>query len=268
MRLPIDVARQLLNVLGAAGQIAATVYLVATGAGDFGGRAVGGETPIIPAGYAFSIWGPIYAGSLAYAIWQVLPRNGGRALFRGAGWGTAVAFAATTGWLVVAARPERIWGTVALFVVVGAGLGVALRAIEREAHDLSRLDRWLVRAPIALFLGWTSVAVFANTASALRSSGMTQPGGETGLTLAMIAASAAIAARVTAATRNGWYAAAVGWAVAAIAVANVVAADRPRNLLVAAAATVAGLVVGAALQLPRRGDGVWRASRERGMESS
>ena len=252
-RRPSDVARQLLNVLGAFGQIGATIYLVASGAGDyFAEAASGGEVPIIPAGYAFSIWGPIYAGSLAYAVWQVLPRNRSRALFRRAGWGTALAFAATTGWLVVAARPERVWGTVALFVAVGAGLAVALRAIERHVHDLSRVEGWLVRAPIAVFLGWTSVAVFANLASAMRYSGLTRPGGETGLTLVMLAASTAIAAWVTAATRNGWYAGTVAWAASAIAVANVVAADRPRNLLVAGAATIGALVVGAALLRGRR----------------
>lgn len=173
-------------------------------------------------------------------------------MFRRAGWGTALAFAATTGWLVVAARPDRVWGTVALFLIVGVGLAVALRAIEREAHELSRRDHWLVRTPIAVFLGWTSVAVFANLASALRYSGLTQPGAETGLTLVLLAASTAIAARVAAATRNASYAGTVAWAAIAIALANVVATDRPRNLLIAAAAAVAVLVVGTALVRARR----------------
>ncbi len=28
---------------------------------------------ITPAGYAFSIWGPIFAGALAWAVYQALP---------------------------------------------------------------------------------------------------------------------------------------------------------------------------------------------------
>jgi hypothetical protein len=250
--LAADVVRQALNVLGAAGQIAATAYLVGSGASDYLSGPAGAEVPIVPAGYAFAIWGPIYAGSLAYAVWQALPRNRARSVFRRAGWGTALAFAATAGWLVVAARPERVWGTVALFVVVAVGLAVAMRAVERDPSELSRAERWLVRAPIAVFSGWTSVAVFANTATALRYSGITRPGGETGLTLLMLAASTALAARVAASTRNAWYAGTVAWAAVAIAVANVVATDRPRNVLVAVASVLGALVVGAAVRGRRR----------------
>lgn len=249
---PLDRVRQSANVLGAVAQIAATVFVVSSGAAErFSGDAAG-DPPIIPAGWAFAIWGPIYAGSLSYAILQARPGNAGREDFRRAGWGTALAFFATAAWLLVAVRPSLIWGTVALFVVIGAGLLVAQHAF-LGVPPRSRAEALLARAPISVFLGWTSVAVFANTASALRATGVTQPGNETGTSLALLAGATAVAATMARRTRGDiWFVGTVLWAATGIVAANLTGDRGNRDMVVAAAAVVAACVVGAFAAAGRR----------------
>ena len=52
---------------------------------------------ITPAGYAFSIWGPVFALALAWAVYQALPGQRDRAVHRATGWPLAAAFAGNAG---------------------------------------------------------------------------------------------------------------------------------------------------------------------------
>lgn len=69
-----DRLRQWANVGAAFAQPAVTALAFGTGtsfeesAGD-----AAGPTLIEPAGYAFAVWGPIYLGSIVYAVYQALP---------------------------------------------------------------------------------------------------------------------------------------------------------------------------------------------------
>ena len=243
-----DRVRQLLNVVGALAQVGISVWIITAGTDEFAQPTPGGDPPLTPAGYAFAIWTPIYAGTIAYAIRQALPRHAARPLFRHAGWGSALALLATSAWLLVAQERERAWATVAVFAVIAAGLAIAVRAVEREMPLSTRADRLLVRAPLGAFLGWTTVAIFANIGAALRWSGATQPGGETGVSIGLLTAATAIAAWTTIATRgNAWYAGAVAWGTIAIAVADFGGWRRTPNPVVGTAALVATSVVMGAL---------------------
>lgn len=248
-----DRARQAATLAGAAAQVAATAWVVSTGeSGAFSDAAAGGDPPIVPAGYAFAIWGPIYAGSLGYAIVQAWPGRTTDPAFRRGGWGAAVAFVATATWLLVAVAPSLVPVTVPVFAVIGAGLLVARRAL-RDAPLASRRDRWLVRAPISVFLGWTSVAIFANTATVLRGLGLTRAGAETALCVGLLAAATGTAAAITRWTRgDGWYAGTVLWALAGIVVANVTGGRGAGDPVVAAVALAGALVVGGAWWPARR----------------
>lgn len=239
-----DRVRQLLNVLGALAQVGASAWVASAGTDDFTRPTPGGDPPTTPAGYAFAIWSIVFAGAIAYAIRQAMPRQAARPIFRRMGWGTAVAFLATAAWPLVAQRREWVWATVAIFLVVAWGLGHALRALGREAPLTSSTDRLLVRAPIALFLGWTSVAVFANIGLALRWSGVTEPGGETVSSVALILAATAAALWVTLRRRgDAWCAGAVAWGTIAIAAANFAEWRREPDRLVGSAALLATVLV-------------------------
>lgn len=238
-----DRARQYANLAAAVGQVALSAYVIRARTDSFSNPAPGGDPPIIPARYAFAIWLPIYAGCVAYAVYQALPRQASRPLLRRVGWSTAIAFAVTSAWLLAAQRPERVWLTVVLLAIINASLAVAARTITDE-KTLSRADRLLVAAPIDVFFGWASVAVFANLAAALRYSGVTSAGHETGVTLVMlILATSGVAGAIAALERSAAYTGAVLWALVAIAVANRSGETRPPNPVVAVAAVVAALVV-------------------------
>jgi len=77
-----DVARQAATVLGVIFQI---------GGGALAGETVGrvsAENPtlVVPADYAFTVWGPIFALSLAYTVYQALPGQRQNPLLRRVGW--------------------------------------------------------------------------------------------------------------------------------------------------------------------------------------
>lgn len=245
-----DRVRQALNVVGALAQVAMSVYVASAGTDDFARPAAGGDPPLTPAPYAFAIWTPIFAGTIAYAVLQARPRAAARPLFRRMGWGTAVALLATAGWLVVA-QGAWAWSTVLMFLVIAGGLAVAMRAIEGELSRVpvpSRADRLLVRAPVSVFLGWTTAAVFANILAVLRGTGVTRPGGETAIAIALLAVATGIASWVTVRTRgNAWYAGAVAWGTIAIAVADFAGLRRTPDPVVGSAALVATAVVLATL---------------------
>src|SRR5690606_34083804 len=65
------------------------------------------------AGFAFSIWGPIYLGILAYAVRQAMRQTGESLLIRRFGWPSAAAFLGI-GWWVVAAAFDWEAATVVL----------------------------------------------------------------------------------------------------------------------------------------------------------
>ena len=75
-----DVARQASTVVGALFQVLAGA-IVPIGA-------IAGERPslVIPADYAFAVWGPIFLLCLAYATYQALPANRHDPLLRRVGW--------------------------------------------------------------------------------------------------------------------------------------------------------------------------------------
>lgn len=239
--------RRLANVFGAVFQVAA---------GPIGGLLAGvsvGEvsrqnpTPVVPAGYAFSIWGPIFALCLAYAVWQALP---GVRLPGGIGWFTAGAFLLNGVWEVV--FPLRLF-LPAQVVLVGsllcAGAAyVGLRGIE------GRAGRWLAGLPVGLLFGWLAAATFVGLATTLAGLGAT-PGAVAGsallLAAGVVVAAAAGLRRVPVQGRAACGAAGL-WAFAAVIV------GQQGSPAVVAAAALAAVLVAAALAAglrPRRGKG-------------
>jgi len=121
---------------------------------------------IIPANYAFAIWGVIYLGLISFAIYQALPQQQADPRLRRGGY-----------WMVVASLSQIVWvflfqlGSFALSVVAMLGILGSLivlylqLGIGRVPH--SRRQRWWVDVPISIYLGWISVATIVNIASTL-----------------------------------------------------------------------------------------------------
>lgn len=156
-----------LVVVLAVGQAAAPGLHAITGLGrSIGDGDAEAELPVVPLGYAFSIWGAIFAGSIAYAVFQALP--GGRRLARLgvlAPW-AAGAFGACAVWSLVAQFWNN-WLTVPIFVVILACLLAGLVRYRAMGGPGSKREMLLVVAPLSVFAGWSTVAIFANISTVL-----------------------------------------------------------------------------------------------------
>jgi len=116
-------------------------------------------TLLVASGYAFAIWGLIFAMDGVLAIAQTSRRtHTSIATMRAL---VAVGFGATALWMPVFS--QRVFSLALALIWIGFG-ALALVAIRLSHASLSRTERWLVWAPVSMHAGWLSLAVFLNTA--------------------------------------------------------------------------------------------------------
>jgi hypothetical protein len=189
-----------------------------------------------PAGYAFAIWGVIYAWlvvSAGYGLW----RRG-----RDADWDAfrlplALSMALGAGWLYVAVRDAAL-----ATAMIWAMLVLALWAL---AHA-PRRDAWLARVPIGLYAGWLTAASFVSLGVWLAGAGIL-PSSRVAA-LAFVPGAALVAALVTwRLAPVGGHAFAAAWGLVAIAVQN-----WGRNTDIVALSAVAVLVLAGLWWVSRR----------------
>ena len=158
-----------------------TVVIVATIAfnsvastGGINGNTVGGmsdkyDTLFTPSGYAFSIWGIIYIGLIAFGIFQ---------LRRAFAKGKENDFILQVGpWMTVANIANILWLYAWLYEYIGLSLVLMLIILGSLMVMVVRLnmERWDAPFPIIVFVwwpigiygGWIAVATIANVSSLL-----------------------------------------------------------------------------------------------------
>lgn len=200
-------------------------------------------TLVTPAGYAFSIWGPIYLAGLALAVRQALPGQRSREVHRRTGWWLALAFASSTVWVPLFGAGLQ-WAAQLVIVVLVVALAVALARLTALAPLGGRGDRWLLALPVSLYLGWASLATVAGAATTAVAYGAPAEG--FGPTLTAVAVLAAVTGAavlvVSTVVAAGGFAASATWALVAVAVETPEAAVAV-TALVGAAAVVLALAV-------------------------
>jgi hypothetical protein len=165
-----EIARQI-AVISALGF---TLVAVLVGVGGLGGTAVedsqGGQLSeqgsyLAPAGPAFSIWSVIYAGLLAYAVWQALPSQRASARQRAIGWWIALTIVLNGLWLVAAQFLTIEW-TVIVIVLLLIALCITFRiSVLTRTPRAGFVDALLIDGVTGLHLGWVTLATVANTAA-------------------------------------------------------------------------------------------------------
>ena len=127
-------------------------------------------TAFIPAGITFAVWGPIYLGLTAYAIYQALPGQQDREIHRRIGWLAALAALGNAVWtpLFVAYQITVSFVVIVLMLVTLATIFVQLRDMR---GDLNNADRWAVMIPFSGYFAWITIATIANAITALISWG-------------------------------------------------------------------------------------------------
>jgi hypothetical protein len=214
-----DLARQVATVVGALFQVLAGA-LVPIGA-------IAKETPslVIPADYAFAIWGPIFLLCLAYATYQALPANRQNPLLRRVGWFFAGAFFLNGLWEVLVPLRQPVL-LQAILAGIFACLAVAYLRLVRSEHSVFRqVDRWLVALPSGLLFGWITAANAVSLNDTLVEVGLVGSGvGEALVGALLLIVGAALACAVISVGKAGplqgllAYAGAVVWALAGVVV--------------------------------------------------
>ncbi|WP_099826393.1 TspO/MBR family protein [Oceaniglobus indicus] len=165
------------------------------------------DPPVQPAGYAFSIWGPIYLWLLVHAAFGVWKRR------EAADWDRTrlpltVSLAVGAAWLPVA-LVSPLAATAMIWVMLITAL-VALVAAPRR-------DRWLARAPLGLYAGWLTAASCVSIGLVLAGWGWTSQ--SVAAWISLLVALALGAAMLRARPAPG-YGLALVWALIAVAVQN------------------------------------------------
>jgi hypothetical protein len=120
----------------------------------------------VPAGYVFSIWGLIYLGLIAFTIYQALPAQNDNRLLRKISPAYWVGSLANTAWIFMW-HYEFFPYTVVLMLMILITLIAIFRDISAAGSGLNNVQKWFVRIPFSIYLGWISVATIANVTQIL-----------------------------------------------------------------------------------------------------
>ena len=207
-------------------------------AGDFLESGATNRALITPAGYAFGLWGVITVLSAVTAV--AIVRYG-----LGSWWETGIlidvciVFVGFSVWLLVAAQ-NWLWISVVVFGVMVGALAHVMRKLIRHRDDLT-CPSWvatLTTVTFGLYLGWSSIAWFANVAAAFLDGGWSAEDWWWQFVVLVLAAASAVGVTLMLRGTVG-YAAGVLWAMVAIAIG---AAQRGSPVLVSTAAVAAVIV--------------------------
>lgn len=216
-----DLVRQVANVVGALFQIGAPV-LTSEAVGRVSAE---NGTLVVPADYAFAIWGLIFLLCLAYAAYQALPTNREGLLLRRVGWLSAGAFLFNGLWEILFPARQFLLAQAVIVAIFACAAIAYLRLARSERSALSAAERWLVALPLGLLFGWITAATLVSFATTFVALGPLEGGiGEAVLGAALLLTGGLVASAVIpagkAAPPQGYlsYAAAVLWALVAVVV--------------------------------------------------
>lgn len=247
-------------LLCALAQIGAAL-LPAMGIGTpVGERSDAVQTLITPAGWAFSIWGALYLGSLVFSLLQFTSAGRDSALFAALRWPAAGAFLGNALWATWVQLGDI--DAVSTLIIFGSLVSILIvfRRIATWTASFSVAERWGAILPLSALAFWLTAASIVNVAATLRYYGVdAAPDVAPLISAAIIVVGGLIAAAALARGKgNPPFALVFLWALAAI-----FAAGGQEAAAVAVAAAIAAILVLIGMSLGWRDGGAhhWSASR-------
>jgi hypothetical protein len=158
-----DVVRQIVVVLSIAATIAINILADALPINGLGTGQISDQFKVyfVPAGYVFSIWGLIYLGLIAFAVFQALPSQRENPRLRATGWWIALGGLANIAWIFLWHYEKFAWTLVAMLVLLATLIITYLRlGIGRV--KVSSAERYTTQLTFSIYLGWITVATIAN----------------------------------------------------------------------------------------------------------
>jgi hypothetical protein len=120
----------------------------------------------VPAGYVFAIWGLIYVGLIAYAIYQAIPSQRSNDRLRSTGWWVSLGGLANIAWIFLWHYNQFTLTLVAMLILL-ATLIITYLNLGTGRSKASTTETWMARVPFSIYLGWISVATVANITDVL-----------------------------------------------------------------------------------------------------
>jgi len=241
-----DVVRQVVVVISAA--IAVVGSFIGSGAAGgtpiqdaAGGALAADATTIAPAGPAFSIWSVIYLGLIAYAIWQLLPRQRSDPRQRVLGYPIAVTLLLNAAW-ILSIQFGALALSVPIIVVLLAALVYAF-FLTLRTRPKTVVEAIVADGTVGLYLGWVCVATAANITAFLVDAGFTGWGIPRDVwSVGVVAVAGAVGVLLAVRGRGRLApAASLSWGLAWVAVARL--GGEPHSVATGVAAVVAVVVV-------------------------
>jgi hypothetical protein len=124
---------------------------------------------IIPASYAFAIWGLIYVGLFTFGIHQIVSKQYDHPLYQATGYWITIASGFQIIWVLLFLSSQFTLSLLAMIVILVA-LGSLYDEITEEESSFRRA-KWYVIYPCSIYAGWISVATIVNVAVVLFSWG-------------------------------------------------------------------------------------------------
>lgn len=198
---------------------------------------------IVPAPYAFAIWGPIYLGLIAFPVFQLIKNRENHPNWVPLRQWYAANVVANGLWLAAASYDWQ-WVSVGIIVFMLISLfriNQLLRGVEASG---AALNYWLERLVFSLYFAWITLATVLNVASALHFYNWDGLGiSEVTWTVIMVVVAALIAGYTSRRYRDVAYAGVVVWAFVALAVKHFGAGTQVLGMLgVAVAVVFAGIM--------------------------
>ncbi len=128
-----------------------------------------------PAGYTFAIWGVITLLALLYSIYQLVPNRALVGLHQKIATKLIGLYLSFSFWLLAASKDWLIF-TVIIFICMFFLAYFIFKEIIKQKNELTLYDKIFLEAQIGLYLGWPTIAIFANMGAALKFYGISDLG--------------------------------------------------------------------------------------------
>ncbi|MWV28195.1 hypothetical protein [Aurantiacibacter rhizosphaerae] len=148
-------------------QVGAT-FLPSFGIGeDIGSRSDATRTLITPAGWAFAIWGPLFFGSVVFALYQALPSQRHSALLNRVAWPAAGAFALNGLWALYTQVYALTFASVVIILFSLVCILMVYRTLVHLDRDFTTVERWIVVLTLSALAAWLTAASIVNISATL-----------------------------------------------------------------------------------------------------
>jgi hypothetical protein len=163
-----DIWRQIANILSVAlaltvNILASTLPLNGQNTGEISDRF---QVFFVPAGYVFAIWGVIYIGWIAFAVYQALPAQKESPRLRKLGYLFALSGLFNAAWLFCWHYNQFALSVLVMLGLLGLLIASYLR-LDVARTKVGNTEKWCVDVPFSVYLGWITVATVANVTDLL-----------------------------------------------------------------------------------------------------